>query len=118
MICERLEINMSRYEQTVATLFSTDPAFAELYRRGQGFCLSHLSDLLSEAKGELTGKNWDSFFADTLAMEKASLARITDDLKQFTVMFDYRNAGKDWGTSRDALPRAIAKLRGQPNVDE
>ena len=51
-------------------------------------------------------------------MEQAALERLEGELKHFTIMFDYRNAGADWGSSRDALPRVIAKLRGAPRPDE
>lgn len=118
MICERVETTMARYEETAAYLYKKDSAFAELYRSGQGFCLPHFSALLKAAKGELSGKTLDEFTQDTLRMELAALDRVGDELKQFTLMFDYRNVGKEWGTSRDALPRAIAKLRGGPRPDD
>lgn len=74
----------------------------------------HFTSLLRLARRELKGKAWDGFLSDTLSMELAALERLEGELKHFTTMFDYRNAGADWGSSRDALPRVIAKLRGAP----
>ena len=81
-------------------------------------CLLYTSSLLRLARRELKGKAWDGFLSDTLSMELAALERLEGELKHFTAMFDYRNAGADWGSSRDALPRVIAKLRGAPRPDE
>lgn len=118
MICQRLDANMARYQETCASLYHKDPTFAALYRQGQGFCLPHFTSLLRLARRELKGKAWDGFLSDTLSMELAALERLEGELKHFTTMFDYRNAGADWGSSRDALPRVIAKLRGAPRPDE
>ena len=117
MICHKIEYNMQRYQETCASLYHKDPAFAKLYREGQGFCLPHFASLLKAAKGELRGKTWEAFLTDTLTMQQAALERLDGELKHFTTMFDYRNAGGDWGTSRDSLPRVIAKLRGAPRPD-
>ena len=118
MICQRVASNMERYQQTCASLYHKDPSFAALYRQGQGFCLPHFASLLRLARGELKGKAWAGFLSDTLSMEQAALERLEGELKHFTTMFDYRNAGADWGSSRDALPRVIAKLRGASRPDE
>jgi hypothetical protein len=117
MICHKIEYNMLRYQQTCASLYHKDPAFAKLYREGHGFCLPHFASLLKAARGELHGKSWEAFLSDTLTMQQTALERLDGELKHFTTMFDYRNAGGDWGTSRDSLPRVIAKLRGAPRPD-
>ena len=36
------------------------------------------------------------------------------DVEWFTLKFDYRNQSKPWGNSKDAVPRAIALLGGEP----
>ena len=47
------------------------------------------------------------------AWERSNLDRLAQELEWFTLKFDYRNADKPWGTSRDAPERAINKLRGR-----
>lgn len=118
MICERVSTTMKRYAETVMYLYKKDNEFADLYRNGQGFCLEHYAQLLKTAQKELSGNVRDSFIRDTLEQETRALDRLGDELKQFTLMFDYRNSGKDWGTSRDALPRTIQKLRGGRRPDD
>ena len=41
-----------------------------------------------------------------------NLRRVEADLNWFTLKFDYRNRDKPWGSSRDAVERALIKLRG------
>jgi hypothetical protein len=45
-------------------------------------------------------------------IEKKALSELERDLEWFTRKFDYRNADKPWGNSRDALSRAINTLEG------
>ena len=40
------------------------------------------------------------------------MRRVEADLNWFTLKFDYRNRDKPWGSSRDAVERALIKLRG------
>lgn len=111
MICQRVEGHMARYLETCADLYRKDETFARLYREGKGFCLPHFRGLLQAGKG-LSGKARESFLTDTLTLEQGLLDTLDTDLKAFTMMFDYRSAGKDFGPARDALPRTIAGLRG------
>ena len=45
-------------------------------------------------------------------MELASkkFDEVSEDVSHFCKMFDYRNAGGDWGNSRDSIERAIRLL--------
>ena len=42
---------------------------------------------------------------------KDNLVRVKEDLDWLIAKYDYRNAGKPWGNSQDALPRAMQKLQ-------
>ena len=41
-----------------------------------------------------------------------NLERVKADLDWLISKYDYRNAGKDWGNSRDSLQRMMLKLQG------
>ena len=63
----------------------------------------------------LPTRDWRSFynidFKDNKAMATAS--RLCADIfNNMRKLFDYRNADKPWGDSKDALERAVTKLRG------
>jgi hypothetical protein len=41
-----------------------------------------------------------------------NLSRVKGDLDWMIAKYDYRNASKPWGNSRDALQRSMQKLQG------
>jgi len=45
-------------------------------------------------------------------IELQNLRRVADEVEWFTRKFDYRNQDEPWGNSRDAVERALNKLRG------
>ena len=46
------------------------------------------------------------------------MKRVAGELEWFTLKFDYRNADKPWGNSRDAVERSVNKLMGACVGDE
>ena len=52
------------------------------------------------------------------AVELPNLKRLSDELEWFTLKYDFRNADKPWGNSRDAVERSINKLMGACVGDE
>ena len=42
-----------------------------------------------------------------------NLKRVEGELEWFTLKFDYRNADKPWGNSRNALERTVNRLRSK-----
>ena len=63
--------------------------------------------------GEALDVKKQADFAATLQkLMEENLSRVEKDLEWFTLKFDYRNADKPWNNSRDALERAVTKLRG------
>ena len=68
--------------------------------------------LLRMAASQLNAREQADFAADMEKLTDDSLSRVAGELEWFTLKFDYRNADKPWGNSRDALERAVTKLRG------
>ena len=64
------------------------------------------------AASQLNAREQADFAADMEKLTDDSLSRVAGELEWFTLKFDYRNADKPWGNSRDALERAVTKLRG------
>ena len=52
------------------------------------------------------------------AVELPNLKRLSDELEWFMLKYDFRNADKPWGNSRDAVERSINKLMGACVGDE
>ncbi|GHU83026.1 hypothetical protein FACS1894196_2270 [Clostridia bacterium] len=113
ILCERLNFTMERYLYTVCHLWKTDAEFQKTFVASKGLCLPHYRQLLAMAAREMDARA-AAAFTDALArVQRENMARIEKELEWFTLKFDYRNADKPWGTSKDAPERAIEKLRGK-----
>ena len=60
----------------------------------------------------------DAFSKAVAAVELPNLKKLSDELEWFTLKYDFRNADKPWGDSRDAVERSINKLMGACVGDE
>lgn len=111
-ICQRVDTTMERYAETIVHLLLKDEKFRQLFESSRGFCLPHFRSMLLAAQRKAHGGAQRELIAALCSLQKKALERLDGELKHYTVMFDYRNVGGDWGTSRDALPRTLTKLRG------
>lgn len=115
-VCENIETNMRHLVANTLKLWQTDPDFKALYSQQPYLCLPHYGMAL-EAAQKLPKKDFAAFESETTRLAKAYLAELSGDVTHFCRMFDYRNAGGDWGNSRDAIERAIAWLTARkPDV--
>lgn len=112
ILCDRLENTMLRYEETLLYMWKTDPAFRETFEKSKGLCLEHYERLRDMAREKLGGKEQTELLETAFRITVNNLERVEKDLNWFTLKFDYRNQDKPWGNSRDAVERALIKLRG------
>lgn len=111
ILCDSIEENTRRYAYTLLHLYKTDAAFRRAFAASRGVCLPDMALLLEMAEEALSGQILKDFVADLCAAVEKSLAKLETDIEGFTLKFDYRNADKPWGDSRDALERTVNKLR-------
>lgn len=115
-ICNKIEYNMSRYYATFFAL-AKDDAFRKKVEESKGFCMRHFVALLETAQDKLPNAQREWFYPTTLTLMRDNLARVKEDIDWFVGMFDYRQAGKDWKNSRDAVSRGMEKLQGLHPAD-
>lgn len=111
VICDSVEENTRRYAYTLLHLYKTDAAFRKAFCASKGVCLPDMALLLEMAQEEYGGQTLLDFTNDLCAAVQRSLQKTEKDLEGFTLKFDYRNADKPWGDSRDSLERTVNKLR-------
>ena len=111
ILCDSIRDNMQRYAYTLLHLYTHDSAFKAAFETSRGVCLKDAALLLRMAAEVLKGKDRESFARLMQRQTADNLKRVEDDLEWFTLKFDYRNADKPWNNSRDALERAVTKLR-------
>ena len=110
-ICEKVDYNMERYFATFFYLLREED-FRKKAENCNGFCLRHFARLLEEAQTHLQNPQRDWFQKTVPPLMQENLMRVKADLDWLVAKYDYRNASKPWGNSRDALPRAMQKLQG------
>jgi hypothetical protein len=113
VLCERLRDTMNRYLYTVLHLHKTDAEFRRVLEGGKGLCLPHYQQLSRMAGEEWGGEKGQAFQKMLHELQRRNMERVEKELEWFTLKFDYRNADKPWGESKDAPERAIWKLRGK-----
>ena len=108
-VCENVDKNMEHLASTVIKLWQTEPEFRDLYAAQTHICTKHYGFILKAAQ-KMPRKNFEPFAVVTRKLAKNYLDTVKGDVTHFCRMFDYRNAGGDWGNSRDAIERAIELL--------
>lgn len=108
-VCKRMENMYGRYVATTLYLYDKDEAFRAKFAGCKGFCNRHYGMLYDLAPSEISSKRLPEFIETLNKVYMNGYKRVRDELEWFTDKFDYRNADKPWGNSRDALIRAIVK---------
>jgi hypothetical protein len=72
--------------------------------------------LIQAAEKYLNAGDRKKFLRVLMLQQLEHMDRIEKELEWFTKKFDYRYNDAPWGTSKDALPRSIQKLKGYCNL--
>lgn len=108
-VCENIEKNTNHLLDSMMKLWQSDEEFRRLYSQQQYICLPHYG-MVIQAAMKMPKKNFALFEQETTRLAKKYLEELSGDVTHFCRMFDYRNAGGDWGNSKDAIERAIRYL--------
>ena len=111
VICDTVEEHMQRYYKTVAELYFAEEDFRDLLSYTKGFCLHDYAGLLQNAS--CASVKAGEYVRALEKLESENFDSLQADLKKFCDSHDFRNAGRDLGTSKDALRRTRAKLYGK-----
>lgn len=110
VVCDRVEESMARQYHVFFDLLK-EPEFREMVEHSKGFCVVHFARLLEEAETCLPNAHRAWFYSTVYSRMLENLQRVKGDLDWMVAKYDYRNADKDWGNSKDALQRAMQKLQ-------
>ena len=109
-VCDKIDRTFDRYIATVFYLYSTDENFVAKFGKSKGFCMKHYAVLAERSEKELDNDKCKKFRKTLNDLYFDNMRRVREDLQGFVDKFDYRNADKPWGNSRDALIRTIQKM--------
>ncbi len=110
--CSRIRENMERYVYTIIYMYKHEAEFPALLEQSKGMCLEHYRKTMAMASQHLLGDALRNLTKTLKEIELKNLRRVADEVEWFTRKFDYRNQDEPWGNSRDAVERALNKLRG------
>lgn len=111
-LCDRIQNVFERYLVTTFYLYEKDMDFRKKFRSCRGFCMEHYGLLFEMAPHTLSGPVLEDFTADLNKVFLDNFKRMQEEVSWFVDKHDYRNKDKSWGTSKDALPRAMTKVNG------
>lgn len=114
-VCHRVETNFSRMVETAVLLWDADPAFREKFAAQPWFCLPHYRRLLEEAGQRLGRRRAGEFCGAAQELELRYFDQLRGDVSWFCKKFDYRFSDEPWYQSKDAIERAVAFLRSDPD---
>jgi len=109
-VCEKIDNTFDRYIATIFHMYAHDNDFVKKFEASKGFCMKHYVELSDRAESELTGGKVADFRNTLNKLYFDNLERVREDLQGYIDKFDYRNADKPWGNSKDALIRTILKM--------
>lgn len=117
-ICDNIADSTRHLLEVCLRMWRTDPDFRRLYNEQPYICLPHYGQVMDAAQ-KLPKKDFAAFEQETTRLAAQYLDEVKGDVTHFCSMFDYRNAGGDWGNSKDAAERAIQWLTARkPTAEE
>ncbi|MBI9101925.1 MAG: hypothetical protein JEY99_05880 [Spirochaetales bacterium] len=111
-LCIEISQTLLRYSATIAWLWDNEPDFPEVLLNSKGFCHTHLPLIFATGADMLTRKKYTEYYQQIYNLQTREMNRMAEEIEWNTKKFDTTNKDASWGTSRDALPRAIGKLIG------
>lgn len=114
-VCDRIKKDMNHFMATIFSEWAKGKEFRQLYNEQPFICLKHYSFIMdaATAKGGIPSRYMSDFYYETTELTKNYLELLKKDIKHFCSMFDYRNRGQEWGSSKDAIERSIDFLTGK-----
>ncbi|MCC8168708.1 MAG: DUF6062 family protein [Clostridiales bacterium] len=111
-ICNMVDKTFKDYTNTFFRMYKSDSDFRKAVAETKGFCLSHFALLCDMADKNLSQSELEDFYHVMLPQMEKNLDRIYGDVSWFIEKYDYKNKDADWKDSKDAIQRAMQKLKG------
>jgi len=110
-LCEKLDSQMSDAAENFAHLWANEDDFRKMFENSKGLCLEHTALAAQKSSGEIHGKKKEEFLLMLAENQKKQLDVLYQNLHNFTLSFDYRNAGKELtAEEKDSVKTAISYL--------
>lgn len=111
-ICKQEKEARARMLDIFFEQWKKEPEFREKIAAGKGFCIPHFGELCEAAETRLPDSEKQAFYDTVFGLMKKSMERLIGDVDWMIEKYDYQNSDKPWKNSKDALQRAMQKLKG------
>jgi hypothetical protein len=112
-VCEKIDWGFKRMTETIYRTYENDRDFRKMFDSQDMYCLEHYSMLVAGSNKKM--KKYGGEFASVLEDKTGNyLKTLSEDLKKYCSMSDYRNSGADadWGNSKDSIERTVEFFTG------
>jgi len=110
-LCEKLDAQMSDAASNFAYLWGSEDDFRKMFENSKGLCLEHTALVAKNCDSEIHGKKKSEFLSFLAENQKKQLAVLYENLHNFTLSFDYRNANKELTQEeKESVQTAISYL--------
>ena len=117
-ICDKIAWGEERMIATVYRLYEQEEDFRKLFNAQPHFCLPHFAKIMGGINKKTCRKHGKEMAEKLISATKDYCADLTEKLKNYSFMYDYRNAGnKDFGDSRFSVEDSINFLTMSQNSD-
>ncbi len=93
-VCDKIDAQIKDAAGNFAYLWEAESDFRMKFALQGELCPEHAATVLSVCEKELSGKTRDEFIETILTGQQCSLDALYDNLHEFVLSFDYRNADK------------------------
>lgn len=94
-LCDKLCSQMIDAAGNLSYLWGKDEDFRKMFESSEGLCLEHMALVAGVCEKEIAGKKREEFLSMLTEKQRTKLSSLYNDLHEFTLSFDYRNADKE-----------------------
>ncbi len=110
-LCDKLNSQMADAAGNFAYLWASEKDFRAKFENSHSLCLEHTALVAKECDKEISGKKKEEFLSLMVSNQKEQLSAIYENLHNFTLSFDYRNAHKELSPAeKNSVETAIKHL--------
>ena len=121
-VCSKVSWGINHTLETVFRMYAKDPEFKRLFSQQEYICIPHYKLLLSQGSAQMSKGDFAQFRKELEQLTDSYMKSLTADVEQFSLSFDYRNAGNlhnaEMEHVRTSVQRAIEFLTGRKAVEK
>ena len=108
-VCDKLNRNMTQILNNLCVLWEKEMDFRALFNNQEFICLEHCKELIN-VSGKVSKRKRKDFIDATVELSQNKAFELTEELKEFCYMFDYRSGGKASDKAKSSPENSIEWL--------